>query len=296
MSVITKDAAMAPRTNRRMGARSLLRRVRRAGLGFAALAIAAYSFFPIYWMLISSLRDPQYLFRAPDLLPGPFSLESYETLLQLTDYPTQFMNSVIVASAVVAITLVCSVMIAYAVTRFRVPGKTLIIATMLYAYMFPPMLLAIPLYGIFVWLGIAGSLMSLVIAHCTLTLPLGVWLLWGFFKAMPFELEEAAMVDGCTRLGSFLRVVLPLSLPGIITVAVFSFLLSWTDYTYALVMISSDAQKTLPVGLASMIGSFDMRWGEIMAGATLIALPLFLLFTLLSRFFIQGLSAGAMKG
>ncbi len=296
MSVTAKDAAMTPRADRPVGARSLLRRLRRAGLGFAALAIAAYSFFPIYWMLISSFRDPQYLFRAPDLLPGPFSLESYETLLQLTDYPTQFMNSVIVASAVVVLTLVCSVMIAYAVTRFRVPGKTLIIATMLYAYMFPPMLLAIPLYGIFVWFGIAGSLMSLVIAHCTLTLPLGVWLLWGFFKSMPFELEEAAMVDGCTRLGSFLRVVLPLSLPGIITVAVFSFLLSWTDYTYALVMISSDAQKTLPVGLASMIGSFDMRWGEIMAGATLIALPLFLLFTLLSRFFIQGLSAGAMKG
>lgn len=297
MSAAADDTMAAQSTGERpMTARGMIRRVRRVGLGFAALAIAAYSFFPIYWMLISSFRDPQYLFRAPDLLPGPFSLESYGTLLELTDYPTQFVNSVIVASAVVAITLLCSVMIAYAVTRFRVPGKTLIIATMLYAYMFPPMLLAIPLYGIFVWLGIAGSLMSLVIAHCTLTLPLGVWLLWGFFKSMPFELEEAAMVDGCTRLGSFLRVVLPLSLPGIITVAVFSFLLSWTDYTYALVMISSDAQKTLPVGLASMIGSFDMRWGEIMAGATLIALPLFLLFTLLSRYFIQGLSAGAMKG
>jgi ABC-type glycerol-3-phosphate transport system permease component len=113
---------------------------------------------------------------------------------------------------------------------------------------------------------------------------------------MPFELEEAAMVDGCTRLGSFLRVVLPLSLPGIVTVAVFAFLLSWTDYAYALVMISSDTQKTLPVGIASMIGAFDMRWGEIMAGASLIAAPLFLMFMFLSRYFIQGLSAGAMKG
>ncbi len=296
MSATTKDVMMGAAPRERAHGRRRLFPLRRAGLGLAALAIAAYSFFPIYWMLISGLRDPQYLFRRPDLLPGPFSLESYTTLLQLTDYPTQFRNSVIVACSVVLITLVASVMIAYAITRFRVPAKTLIIATMLYAYMFPPMLLAIPLYGIFVWLGIAGSLFSLVIAHCTLTLPLGVWLLWGFFKSMPFELEEAAMVDGCTRLGSFLRVVLPLSLPGIITVAVFSFLLSWTDYTYALVMISADTEKTLPVGLASMIGSFDMRWGEIMAGATLIALPLFLLFTLLSRFFIQGLSAGAMKG
>lgn len=268
----------------------------RTGIGFAALVIAAWSLFPIYWMVISSFRAPNALFTRPSLIPGPFSLESYDTLLQVTDYPVQFRNSLIVASSVVVITIVLSVMIAYAVTRFRVPGKTLIIGTMLYAYMFPPMLLAIPLYGIFVTLGIADSLIALVIAHCTLTLPLGVWLLWGFFKAMPFELEEAAMVDGCTRLGSFLRVVLPLSLPGIVTVAVFAFLLSWTDYAYALVMISSDTQKTLPVGIASMIGAFDMRWGEIMAGASLIAAPLFLMFMFLSRYFIQGLSAGAMKG
>lgn len=268
----------------------------RIGIGLAALGIAAWSFFPIYWMIVSSLRTPQDLFARPTFLPKTVSLESYRNLLEVTDYPQQFRNSIVVALTVVAITLVASVIIAYAVTRFRMPFKMLIIGSMLYAYMFPPMLLAIPLYGIFVWLGIADSLLALVIAHCTLTLPLGVWLLWGFFKAMPFELEEAAMVDGCTRLGSFVRVVLPLSLPGIVTVAVFSFLLSWTDYAYALVMISSDTQKTLPVGLASMVGSFELRWGEVMAGATLIALPLFLMFTLLSRYFIQGLAAGATKG
>lgn len=268
----------------------------RIGIGLAALGIAAWSFFPIYWMILSSLREPRELFSRPSLLPTSFSLESYTTLLQVTDYPQQFMNSLMVAFAVVVITLIASVVIAYAITRFRVPLKMLIIGSMLYAYMFPPMMLAIPLYGIFVSLGIADSLLGLVVAHCTLTLPLGVWLLWGFFKAMPFDLEEAAMVDGCTRLGSFVRVVLPLSAPGIVTVAIFSFLLSWTDYTYALVMISSDTQKTLPVGLASMLGSFELRWGEVMAGASLIAAPLFIMFTLLSRFFIQGLAAGATKG
>lgn len=271
-------------------------RPERIGIGLAALGIAAWSFFPIYWMIVSSLRTPQDLFARPTIWPTTVSLESYRNLLEVTDYPQQFRNSIVVALAVVAITLVASVVIAYAVTRFRVPFKMLIIGSMLYAYMFPPMLLAIPLYGIFVSLGLADSLIALVIAHCTLTLPLGVWLLWGFFKSMPFELEEAAMVDGCTRLGSFIRVVLPLSLPGVVTVAVFSFLLSWTDYAYALVMISSDTQKTLPVGLASMVGSFELRWGEVMAGATLIALPLFLMFTLLSRYFIQGLAAGATKG
>jgi multiple sugar transport system permease protein len=266
------------------------------GLYAAALVISVYSAFPIYWMVVSSVRAPGQLLTSTSLVPGPFTFEYYSNLLELTDYPTQFLNSVIVAAVVVVVTMVFSVMIAYAVTRHRVPGKKLIIGAMLYAYMFPPLLIAIPMFSVFAKLGLGDTLASVIISHLTLTLPLGVWFLWGFFKSMPFELEEAAMVDGCTRLGAFLRVVLPLSLPGLITVAIFSFLLSWTDYTFALIMIGSDANKTVPVGLASMIGSFDLRWGEIMAGSTLIALPLFGAFALLSQYFIQGLGAGAVKG
>jgi len=268
----------------------------RLGLYLAAAIIAVYSAFPIYWMVISSLREPTSLLSRVSLLPGPFTLEYYKNLLELTDYPTHFLNSVIVAVVTVVVTMVFSVMIAYAVTRQRIRGKKLIVGAMLYAYMFPPLLIAIPMFTIFAQLGLSDTLTGLIASHLTLTLPLGVWFLWGFFKGMPFELEEAAMVDGCTRLGAFLRVVLPLSLPGLITVAIFSFLLSWTDYTFALIMIGSDANKTLPVGLASMVGSFDLRWGEIMAGSTLIALPLFAAFALLTQYFIQGLGAGAVKG
>lgn len=262
----------------------------------AAIIVAIYSAFPIYWMIISSLREPTSLFSTVSVIPGPFSLEYYRNLLELTDYPTHFMNSVFVAVITVIITMVFSIMIAYAVTRQRIRGKKLIVGAMLYAYMFPPLLIAIPMFTIFARLGLSDTLFSLIASHLTLTLPLGVWFLWGFFKGMPFELEEAAMVDGCTRLGAFLRVVLPLSLPGLITVAIFSFLLSWTDYTFALIMVGSDANKTLPVGLASMVGSFDLRWGEIMAGSTLIALPLFAAFAMLTKYFIQGLGAGAVKG
>jgi ABC-type glycerol-3-phosphate transport system permease component len=268
----------------------------RLGIYIAAAIIAIYSAFPIYWMVISSLREPTSLLTRVSLLPGPFTLEYYSNLLELTDYPTHFVNSVIVAVVTVAVTMVFSVMIAYAVTRQRIRGKKLIVGAMLYAYMFPPLLIAIPMFTIFAQLGLSDTLTGLIASHLTLTLPLGVWFLWGFFKGMPFELEEAAMVDGCTRLGAFVRVVLPLSLPGLITVAIFSFLLSWTDYTFALIMIGSDANKTLPVGLASMVGSFDLRWGEIMAGSTLIALPLFAAFALLTQYFIQGLGAGAVKG
>ncbi|MEF2552953.1 carbohydrate ABC transporter permease [Aurantimonas sp. A2-1-M11] len=271
--------------------------LQRVGFFGAILLALIWSFLPIYWMVISSLRPPSALFTRPTLLPeGGFSLESYRTLLQYTDYGQQFLNSLLVAGFVVVITLVLSIIVAYTVTRYRVPGKTALIGSMLYAYMFPPLLLAIPLLSIFAELGLADTRLSIVIAHCTLTLPLGVWLFWGFFKSMPFDLEEAAMIDGCTRFGAFVRIILPLSLPGIVTVAIFSFLLSWTDYIFAFVLLSSDSQKTLPVGLSSILGTFDVRWGEVMAGATLIALPLLFLFMFLSRYFIQGLAAGAMKG
>lgn len=270
--------------------------VKKTILSVVGLAIVIYSAFPIYWMVVSSVRPPESLLTEITLFPSVFTTEYYHNLLELTDYPAHFVNSVIVAGVTVVITMVLAVMIAYAVARYRVRGKKAIVIAMLYAYMFPPLLVAIPLYAFFIQIGLGDSLISLIAAHLTLTLPLGVWFLWGFFRNLPFQIEEAAMVDGCTRLGAFLRVVLPISTPGLITVAVFSFLLSWTDYTFAVIMISSDMNKTIPVGLASMIGSFDLRWGEVMAGSTLIAAPLLIVFTFLSKYFIQGLGAGAVKG
>ncbi|MBP5857481.1 carbohydrate ABC transporter permease [Marivibrio halodurans] len=267
-------------------------------LGYGALLALTviYSVFPIYWMINTSFREPSTIYTAIEFFPSAFTWENFSTLLELTDYPTWFANSVIVALGTVAVTIVLSVLIAYAVTRLQFRGKTLVIGTMLYAYMFPPLLLAIPLATLFVRIGLSDTLLSLVISHTTLALPLGVWLLWGFFKQIPHDVEEAAMVDGCSRLRAFVLVVLPLTLPGIVTVAIFAFLLSWTDYVFALVMVSSDVNKTLPVGLDTMVGLYELRWGELMAGSTLIALPLFVMFTFLSRFFIRGLAAGAVKG
>ena len=272
------------------------RLVGRAALYIGALALAIYSAFPIYWMIASSLRPARDMLTDPTIIPQTITFANYHSLLAQTDYLNQFLNSLIVAFCTVLLTMALSIMIAYGVTRQRMRGKRLIISGMLCAYMFPPLLLAIPLFSMLNGIGLADTLLSLVIAHLTITMPLGVWFLWGFFKTMPFELEEAAMVDGCSRLGAFLRVVLPLSVPGLVTVAIFAFLLSWTDYTFALVLISSDANKTVPLGLASMVGAFDLRWGDIMAGATLIALPLFAAFIALSRYFVQGLTAGAIKG
>ncbi len=269
--------------------------MRRIALYLGVLAVTVYSAFPIYWMALSSTRPQQDLFTKTSLVPWPVSWDSYRSLLELTDYPSQFANSLIVAVATVVVTMACSILIAYALTRLKFRGKTAIVAAMLFGYMFPPLMLAIPMFSLFNALGLTDTLFALMGAHLAIALPLGVWLLWGFFKTMPLELEEAAMVDGCSRLQAFLRIVLPLSMPGLITVAIFSFLLSWGDYVFGLILIMSDQNKTLPVGLASMLGSNDLRWGDIMAGATLIAIPLLILFTFLYRYFVAGLAAGALK-
>ncbi len=270
--------------------------MRRLALSLAGLLVVLWTGFPLYWMAASALREPRALFRAPRLLPGPFSLDGFENLLALTNFAAYYRNSLVVALATTALTLAVAAPMAYVLARFRVRGMGTVVRAMLYAYMFPPLLLAIPLYTLFVRTGLADTLLSLVVAHTTITLPLGVWLLWGFFKTVPAELEEASMVDGTTRAAAFARVVLPLSVPGLITVGIFSFLLSWTDYTYALIMVSSDAKKTVPLGLAAMLGAFDLRWGEIMAGSLLIAAPLLAVFAALSRYFVRGLTAGAVKG
>ncbi len=263
---------------------------------FLVIGIAVYSFFPVYWMFISSFRGYSELFSSASLIPKTYTLQSYVNLLQQTHYLINFKNSLWVAFMTTVVTLVCSILMGYVLTRYNIRGKKAILNSILFAYMFPPMLLAIPLYYIFAALGLVDSLWGLIISHITIAFPLGLWLLLGFFKAMPFELEEAAMVDGASRAKAFFLVVLPLSLPGLLSVTIFSFLLSWTDYTFGLIMISSDAKKTLPVGLATMVAAHDMNWGDIMAGAFLISVPLLLLLIFVSKHFVQGLTAGAMKG
>jgi ABC-type glycerol-3-phosphate transport system permease component len=271
-------------------------RGRRALVYLGAAAVAVYSGFPVYWMLVSAFRHHRHLFATPTLWPGPFTLESFANLLRVTDFPRYFANSVLVASATTAVTLAVSALMAYAVARYRSRWSRLVVHTMLYAYMLPPLLLAIPLFVIFSRLGLADTMLSLVISHLTLTLPLGVWLLWGFFKTFPVELEEAALVDGASVVAMLWRITLPLSLPGMATAGIFAFLLSWTDYTYALMMVSADARKTIPIGLAAMMGDYDLRWGEMMAGSVLVSVPLLVILAGLSRWFVGGLTVGAVKG
>ena len=268
--------------------------IRRVFLVLLFGGVILYSLFPMYWMVISGLRAGRALFE-PLLLPGPYSWQGYKTILSLTDFPTYYLNSILIAIGTTAITVAVVTPMAYALVRSRLPGMMLMVRAMLFAYMFPALLLAIPIYVFLVKIGLDDTRLSLILTHSTFTLPLGVWLMWGFFKNFPFEVEESAFIDGCSRLQAIYRVIMPLTLPGVLTVVLFAFVLSWSDFVFSLILISSDELKTLPYGLASIDDAYDANWGELMAGSTMICLPLLALFAFLSRYFIRGLSMGAVK-
>ena len=268
--------------------------IRRVFLVLLFGGVILYSLFPMYWMAISGLRAGRALFE-PLLLPGPYSWQGYKTILSLTDFPTYYLNSILIAIGTTAITVAVVTPMAYALVRSRLPGMMLMVRAMLFAYMFPALLLAIPIYVFLVKIGLDDTRLSLILTHSTFTLPLGVWLMWGFFKNFPFEVEESAFIDGCSRLQAIYRVIMPLTLPGVLTVVLFAFVLSWSDFVFSLILITSDELKTLPYGLASIDDAYDANWGELMAGSTMICLPLLALFAFLSRYFIRGLSMGAVK-
>jgi len=229
------------------------------------------------------------------LWPVAPSFENYLDLNRFINYSQQYLNSTIVATTVMVVTMVICTFVSYAIARRKFKGRMILSVALLFSYMFPPLLTLIPLYVFMVHLGLADTLLSVIIAELAITMPLGIWLLWGFFKSMPFELEEAAMIDGCSRLGAFLRIMLPLAKPGLITVAIFSFLIAWNGYMAPSILVQSDATKLLPVGLVAVQASMAGQWGLLMAASTLIIAPLVICFLFLNRYFIQGLGGG-VKG
>lgn len=261
-----------------------------------AILISIYSFFPIYWSFISAFRPlPKVMTAKPNLLPGPFTLESFFNLWTLTDFPIYYRNSIVVAICTMILSLVLSVFTAYTCVKFRFFGKNIFVKSVLFMYMFPPILIGIPLYIEFSIMKIRDTLIGLILADTAKTLPFAIWLLMGYFKTIPLELEEAALVDGASRTTVLLRIILPISAPGIVSVLIFAFMEAWVDYVFPLILISSEANKTATLGLADLIGAMEFRIGEMMAGCVLISIPVLIPLLFLTNLIIQGLTAGAVK-
>lgn len=267
-------------------------------LTYAAVGLAiCVLLFPVAWMLSSSLKSRSELFaREITLLPVHWTLENYRAVWQGTAFPLYFWNSFKVAALSTLLAVVLSLYAAYAVARLPFRGRSLFGLVLLATQMFPHILVVIPLFLIIRRLGLLDTHAALVIAYTAFALPFSVWMLRGFFEAIPVELEDAASVDGAGPLASFHRIVLPLAAPGIAAVTMFNFVRAWNEFLFALVFLQSRDLFTMPLGLASFQEEFTFRWDLIMAGAGIIAVPVMAVFLAMQRFVVQGLLGGAVKG
>jgi len=261
-------------------------------LGVAILLIL----FPIYWMVITSLKLPREIFRVPSLWPQVFTLNNYRTLLADSNFLISIRNSLIVSATVTVIALIIASLAAYSMVRFRYRFRGTIGRLILFAYLTPTSLLFIPLSIIMAQLGLGNSLHGLILVYLTFALPVATWLLQGYFRAIPRELEEQGMIDGLNRLGTLFRIVLPLSAPGLAAVAIFVFTGAWNELLLALVLITSHSNRTAPTALSYMITSDVLPWGPLMAGAVVSSLPLMILYLVAQRYMVPGATAGSVKG
>jgi multiple sugar transport system permease protein len=264
---------------------------------YAILAVAMLLvLFPIYWMVITSLKLPREIFRMPSLWPQVFTWNNYRILIEDVGFLTNLRNSFIVAFSVTVIAIIIASLAAYSIVRFRYRFRTFFGRLILFAYLTPTSLLFIPLSVIMARLGLGNSLHGLIVVYLTFALPVATWLLQGYFRGVPRELEEQAQIDGLTRLGALFRIVLPLSAPGIAAVAIFVFTGAWNELLLALVLVTSPSQRTAPLALNHLITSDVLPWGPLMAGSVLASVPLMVLYFLAQRFMVSGLTAGGVKG
>ncbi|MGW3961077.1 ABC transporter permease [Amycolatopsis sp. NPDC005003] len=278
------------------GNRLAARLVGGTGSGVALVALLAFVLAPLYWMTVTAFKsDDQIVARTDDLWPTPWTTQQFTNLFTGA-FGTWYVNTILVSVASTVIALVCAALAGYALARLKFRGSESFTVTILLTYVMPGALLFIPLYQLMSGIGLNDSLWSLVLAYPTFTLPFATWLLVGYFKSIPADLEEAALVDGCTRFGAFVRIVLPLAKPGLLAVALFTLTNAWNEFLFAFVFITKNENKTLPVGMQSMIFGDVVPQGQLAAASLLVSIPVVLMYGFGQRFLTEGLTAGAVKG
>jgi multiple sugar transport system permease protein len=272
----------------------------RRSAGFVYLPIAflvAVSTFPFAWMLLSSIKTLRELYTVPPAwLPEAPTLANYWNVLTVSNIPRYFLNSVVISSGSTIIALGLAIFAAYGFARFHFRGKPFFEAFVLVGQLMPTAAIIVPLYVVLSSLGLINTYFGLILVYLILTLPLSVWMLIGYFSTIPLELEEAAIVDGCSRLGVLMRITLPLSLPGIIAVVIYAFVTTWNEFLFALCLATDSRAKTLPIGLSEFSTEFNTDWGAVMAASVIMTLPICILFLAMQKLFIGGLTSGATKG
>jgi multiple sugar transport system permease protein len=284
-----------------VGVRSRASRVRSTLFGYAnILPYVFFALFPFYYMVITSLKKDTELYNlqsVPFLIQTGAITDHYEYLFFKTEFWTWMTNSLIISVVATSASLVIAILAGYSLARLRFPGVSSFGTAVFITYLVPPTLLFLPLSQVVVWLGISDTIWALIVTYPTFLVPFSTWLLMGYFRTIPKEVEECALVDGATRMQTLTRIVLPMAVPGIVCVTLFGFTLTWNEFTYALTFVSQTANKTAVVGVtADLIRGDIFYWGSLMAGAVVASLPIVVIYVWFLDYYVSGLTAGAVKG
>jgi multiple sugar transport system permease protein len=255
-----------------------------------------WSLAPIYWIIVTAFSTNEKLYSPVlSLFPNPITLAHFRELFWDSPFLRQLGNSFYVSTITTIVSGAVGCTAAYAITRLKFRGRQLIARFLIWSYLVPASVLFIPLFSLVQTLGLVGNTNSLLLAYLTFTVPFCTWLLIGYFKTLPVELEEAAMVDGCSHVGALWRITLPLATPALVVTTLFSFTLSWNEFLYAIVLVTNPVDQTVTAGIATFVGEDVYFWGKMFAGAILMSLPPVILYLVAQRWVVGGLTMGGVK-
>ena len=272
--------------------------VKRVLLHVAVVVMIAFLVFPLLLLMFNSVKTETEIFSSPMGVPHHVAWDNFRAILfgARSTFFTNLKNSAIVATSTVLLAVIVTAPAGYALSRFKFRGRTAFSMWLLATQAFPGIIMVLGLFTVLNVYGLINTLPGLIIMHTSFALPFSIWLLKGYFDKIPVDLEEAARIDGCTRLRALVKVILPLSVPGLLAVATFSLLLSWNEFFFALIIMRTNGSWTLPVYLARFLGSGGVvQWGPLSAAAVLVTIPVFILFLLGQRYLVSGLTGGAIK-
>ncbi|WP_108459259.1 carbohydrate ABC transporter permease [Devosia naphthalenivorans] len=262
-----------------------------------SLLLVFVCLFPFWWMGLSSIKTLRELYTIPPIWwPTMPTLDNYQKVLFESNIPRYFLNSVVVSVGSTVLALILAIFASYGFARFNFRGKPILQSFVLVGQLLPTAAIIVPLFITLRVLGLVNTYWGLILVYMILTLPLSVWMLTSYFKAIPVELEEAAIIDGASRIGVLFRITLPLSVPGLVSVLVYAFVTTWNEFIFALCFATDSSVKTLPIGLAEFSTEFNTDWGAVMAASMVMTLPIAILFLSMQRLFVGGMTAGATKG
>lgn len=268
-----------------------------ASLRYAALiALSLFVIVPVLWMLSTSIKTEFETYSPnPIWIPSTITFDSYKKFWEIYNFGTMTLNSLVTCLGSVVICTACACLASYGITRFHFKGKKQFMGFLLITQMFPSVMLVVPFYSVLTAYHLTNSLLGLTIVYAATNIAFSTWMMTSYFKTIPIEIDEAARVDGATTFRIFWNIVLPLTLPGIAAVAIFCLINGWNEYMYSSVLISKDSLKTLTVGIVALNSQYQVHWNDMMAASTFSCLPLIILFLCFQRYFIAGMTGGAVK-